>query len=199
MKIVTVLRSGGDYKPEHVERLRRMCQEYIPQGEFVCLSDVQGMDVTTIELVHGWPGWWSKIEAFMIPGPVLFFDLDTSIVGSCDSWLNAIIEKPFVTLRDVYRGRDNPFAVQSSIMYWSGDMSYLYEKFKARPDCSIPGGDQIFIQTNLRQRAAFLQDYTDSILSYKADIRDGSRCASEASVVFFHGKPRPWEQTDVCT
>ena len=41
MKIVTVLRSGGEYRPEHVGRLQEQCAEHAPGIPFFCLSDVQ--------------------------------------------------------------------------------------------------------------------------------------------------------------
>jgi hypothetical protein len=43
----------------------------------------------------------------------------------------------------------------------------------------------------------YFQDYTDSIMSYKADIRDGNASLNDATVLYFHGKPRPWNQDDI--
>ena len=55
---VTVLRSGGEYGPRHVQWLARQ----IPG--LVCLSDRKVEGVETIPLRHDWPGWWAKMEMF---------------------------------------------------------------------------------------------------------------------------------------
>lgn len=197
MIITTVLRSGGEYKPEHVHKIWRMCQKHLPDYHFMCLSDTEAVECPMIPLTHNWPGWWSKMELFSLPGPILYFDLDTIITGDCSEWLEAIEHEQFAILRDVYRGKNNPHAMQSSVMYWSGDMRYLYEQFKARPDFSNPGGDQAYLEENLLENPCYLQDMTDSIISYKADYKTNPKKFWDASVIFFHGKPRPWGQNDI--
>ena len=76
MTPVCVLRSGGDFRPEHAQRLARQV------SGLVCLSDVQVPGVATRVLQHGWPGWWSKMEAFApeLEGDVLLIDLDTLVL-----------------------------------------------------------------------------------------------------------------------
>ena len=39
--VYTVLRSGGDYTAEYVQRLESSLREHLPGVPFVCLSDVQ--------------------------------------------------------------------------------------------------------------------------------------------------------------
>jgi hypothetical protein len=57
LTLACVLRSGGDYTPEHVEALRRA----LPGREIFCFTD---MDVSapTIPLAHDWRSWWAKLE-----------------------------------------------------------------------------------------------------------------------------------------
>ena len=76
MTPVCVLRSGGDFRPEHAQRLARQ----VPG--LVCLSDVPVPGVATRALQHDWPGWWSKMEAFApeLEGDVLLVDLDTLVL-----------------------------------------------------------------------------------------------------------------------
>lgn len=194
MKVACVLRSGGDYLPTHVMKLHDMVSEYIPDADFVCLSDTS-LPCTTIPLNSQWSGWWSKMEIYRLSGPVLYFDLDTIICGDVSHWLQKIADEEFVILRDVYRGKRNNLAMQSSIMYWSGDMSYLYHQFLSQPDMTDPHGDQGYLEKNVKN-AKYLQDFTDDVVSYKAHVQCGYD-PDDASVIFFHGKPRPWEQTHV--
>lgn len=66
MKIVTVLRSGGDYNHEHVQWLYKQLPDDI---EKICFTDLTIPGVQTIKLTENLPGWWSKIEIFD-PGKV---------------------------------------------------------------------------------------------------------------------------------
>lgn len=193
--VLTVLRSGGDYTEEHAEKLYQMCRKHIPGAVFLCLTDMQP-NCPRGPLQHSWPGWWSKMEVFDQVGECLYLDLDTVIRADCTEWIESIRYSEFAILRDVYRGKRNPKAMQSSIMYWDGDMGWLYDQFAANPDFSHPHGDQGYLEENIKN-PLYIQDRTDLVCSYKADIQDKNRDPETAAVIFFHGKPRPWEQTDV--
>lgn len=195
MIVFTVLRSGGDYTEAHAEKMYQMCKTHIPGADFVCLTDLKP-NCPHEPLQNKWPGWWSKMEIFDQVGECLYFDLDTIIRADCMDWLDTIRHCDFAILRDVYRGRRNPKAMQSSIMYWDGDMGWLYDQFADNPDFSHPQGDQGYLEENIKN-ALYIQDHTDRVISYKADIVDKGRSPESADVIFFHGKPRPWEQTDV--
>ncbi len=191
--VATVLKTGGEYVEQHVERLQDMVDEYISNAIFVCLTD-GNPDCRTIPLTARLPGWWSKMELFQLEGPVLYFDLDTTIQGNCDHWIDTIKDLDFVCLRDVYRGKRNRLAMGSGIMYWSGDMTHVWDAYcQDGMPINIPGGDQSYLEAAIR-RAHYLQDYADDVVSYKFDIRDGNYKAKNASVVYFHGKPRPWDE-----
>lgn len=194
MKFLTVLRSGKEYTVEHVHKLRDMVAKYMPEAEFVCLTD-SSPQCTRIKLERSYPGWWSKIELFKVHGPCIYMDLDTVICGDISHLPDLFGNSKFAILRDVYRGDRDPHAMQSSIMYWSGDMSYLWDQFSAYPDFSHPNGDQGWIEQNADD-VVYIQDFTDEVVSYKAHIQKGYD-KHKASVIFFHGKPRPWEQKDV--
>lgn len=196
MKFLTVLKTGGEYQPQHVYALQRQVEKYIPQAEFVCLSNVK-LECNRLPLEHDLPGWWSKMELFKIEGPCLYADLDTMITGNCDHWLENIAKKRFVCLRDPYRGKRDPHAMGSGIMYWSDDMSWVWKEYKdANFPKDIPGGDQEFLEQVIK-RAEYVQDFTDDVVSYKADVRDGNYNWRDASIVYFHGKPRPWNQNEI--
>jgi hypothetical protein len=187
-KVVCVLKSGGEYKPEHVYRLKKMVDDYIGLP-FYCLSD-RALDCSYLPMAENWPGWWSKMELFRLRPPVLYFDLDT-IIRATPTFLDTVRGKDFVIMRDVYRGKRNHLAMQSSMMYWSIDMTWLYDRYKENPEIKDPGGDQVYIERNVK--AEYFQDFTDEVVSYKAEICKRGPLPTD-KVVIFHGQPRPWEQ-----
>lgn len=191
--VACVLKTGGEYNRSHVEALQSMVDGY----PFVCLSD----DPTVpgyVPLKHGWPGWWSKLELFTLPGPVLFFDLDTIVLDDIREFESVVLQNEFLILRDVYRGAARQSAMQSSIMAWNGDMSYVYNKFLVNPEAWMKElrGDQDFLEITVN-RASYWQDVLPgALVSYKANVM-GKSVPKDAKVVFFHGQPRPWQQNEV--
>lgn len=199
LQVVCVLKSGGDYKSEHVMCLKEMCLKHAPKHDFICLSDIEIAGCDTRKLKHPeWKGWWSKMELFgptLEDKPTLFFDLDTIIVGDMTGILSIVYKKEFVILRDVYRGRSDPKAMQSSVMYWSKKPSDVYEQFvnEAHDIMSRMRGDQDFLEVALKDRVEYFQGLTLGFSSYKADVvRRG--VLPKDRVIVFHGKPRPWQQ-----
>ena len=132
------------------------------------------------------------MDIFKEEGPVIFFDLDTTIVDD----LNPLIEKAeterFITMRDV--NINYPFRVQSSVMSWNGDMSHIYDEFAEDPEgymAQYPGGDQDFI-TDGNHCPTYWQDILPNrIQSFKVHVRS-SGIHPDCCVVAFHGNPRPW-------
>jgi len=194
-----VLRSGGDYTAEHVRHLQAACSKFAPAHDFICLSDVKVPGCTTLSLQHPeWSGWWSKMELFgpLLPDkPTLFFDLDTMLVGDIQGILNVATNKPFVILRDVYRGRTDKEAMQSSVMYWSHKHSGVYDAFVTDSAAVMQQmrGDQDFLEHALKGRVSYFQDLTLGFSSYKADVLCRGILPKDR-VIVFHGKPRPWQQ-----
>ena len=151
-------------------------------------------------LRHDWPGWWSKIEAFRIPGPCLYIDLDTVIVGDLAPLLEIAKSTVFTVLRDF-----NPHqrVMGSGLMAWVDSLGHLYETFrdvgpeKYMAENSTPRwfGDQGFIERTtdgFKTPRAYWQDQLPgAVVSYKKHCADG--VPPGARVVCFHGKPRPWE------
>ena len=189
-RVVTVLRSGGDYFPEYVYRLRDGVAANLSEPhQFVCLTDVALDGVETIQLQTDWPGWWAKLEMFRLTGPCLYFDLDTIIAGNIDKLANLCKRHHMIMLRDFnYKGKGVEGA--SGVMGWSGDMSYLFKRYD--PQRHYRGhGDQGYIGTQCHPY--YWQDLAEgAILSRKVHKnRAGAR------VVCYHGQPRPhqtgWE------
>ena len=194
LKILTVLKSGGDYGPYHVLKIKDMCEKYIKDIDFsfFCLSDID-VDCETIPLEHNWPKWWSKIELFKQKGTCLFIDLDTIICGDISQVIEKISVNDYCMLKDQW----HPKTMGSGIIYWSNDLSFIYNKFKKSPQEYISKftGDQDFINDIISEKK-YIQDYCDGeVVSFKANLNFGRDFNPDLhSIVYFHGPPRPWQQ-----
>jgi hypothetical protein len=189
LTIACVLKSGGIYTAEWVARLRAQCRRWAPPHVFVCLSDVPVV-CDRIKLRHDWPGWWAKLELFYLRGPILFFDLDTLIVGDLSDICGQLDELDLTALRDFYR----PAGIGSGMMCWDFDLSRLPETFAADPVrwmAECPGGDQQFVErhVNLRAIVRWQDRLPGQIVSYKAD-RCETGAPPGARVVCLHGLPK---------
>lgn len=182
---VCVLRAGKEYQPRHAQWLAKQ----IPG--LVCLSDVDVAGVETVPLEHDWPGWWSKLELFSgsIPGDLLFFDIDTVITGNLDD----LDVGETTMLSDFYK----PHLPASGLMYIAEkDKAHVWREWMRSPVAHMQRcrttqcwGDQGFLAGVLTPRR--WQDIVPGqVVSYKVHCRNG--LPPDASVVCFHGNPRPW-------
>lgn len=197
MRVITVLRSGGDYKPSHVHALQKQVAHWAPLATFECLSDVEIPGVKTTPLVHGWPGWWSKMELFRpeLRGDFLFMDLDTVIVGPLDDFDSV---SSLTILRDFYRnGKKLKEGLQSSLMFLpESERRGPWDDFTTNPPMSMRlfarGGDQALLEMHYLHIAKRWQDVLPGqIVSWKVDCQHG--VSPDARIICMHGKPRPWE------
>lgn len=185
MNKVCVLRSGGDFRPEHVQWLARQ----VPG--LLCLSDMDVQGVETIPLRTGWPGWWAKLEMFgpSIEGDALMIDLDTVVRK-----LPAMPDRTTV-LRDFTR----PDIIGSGLMFvTAADRARVWAAFNRDPAGIMASctkwprlGDQGFLMDHLADAQRW-QDVA-KVYSYKEHCIGG--VPADAEVVCFHGKPRPWSVT----
>jgi hypothetical protein len=186
---------GAQYVNILFDSVRRNLAEGY-EARFICFTDdAAGLDprIETKPLpVPGLNGWWNKLALFK-PGVfedgdrVLYLDLDTVITGRLDEI--AAYDGDFAILRDVYR----PNGFQSSVMAWRiGFENNIWQSFADMGFPQIQGGDQAWIEASYRG-ADILQDkFPNLFVSYKAS---GGAIPDKASVVFFHGLPRPHEVT----
>lgn len=183
--IVCVLRSGGEYQPEHVQWLSRQ----VPG--LICLSDVDVPGVEVVPLEHDWPGWWSKLELFSgaIPGDLLYLDLDTVVTGC----LGGFEVGETTMLSDFYK----PRLPASGLMYIADrDKPRVWREWVKDPQAHMRRcrtsqcwGDQGFLAGVLRPQR-WQDQLPGRVVSYKVHCRSGVPAA--ADVVCFHGNPRPW-------
>jgi len=179
---VCVLKSGGEYGPNHVHWLARQ----VPH--LVCLTDMHVPGIVTIPLEHNYPGWWSKLELCRpdIAGDLMYFDLDT-VVKSVP-----VVQKTTV-LRDFY----HPDLVGSGLMYLTeADRAKCWEAWIKDPSGHMKActkfpkyGDQGFFGEILHDADRWQDVLPGKVTSYKAGA---PRDWAAADIICFHGKPRPW-------
>lgn len=195
LNVACVLKSGGEYKPEHVNRLaQEVARNLSLPHRFVCLSDLPGAGYEVAPLEHGWPGWWSKIELFrpgLFDGPVLYLDLDTSITGKIDG---IVTGHRFTVLENFW----TPGKIGSGLMAWEGDLSVIYRTFLCDPDEAMRiyvtrewFGDQGFIDANSPVKPERWQaKFPGRVASYRRHCLKG--VPRGTLIVCYGGKVRPW-------
>ncbi len=200
--VVCVLKSGGVYGPEWVYALIRALSRSGSQGfQFFILTDIPtAVDATTIPLMYGLPGWWSKVEIFR-PGlwgaleafagepitNVLYLDLDTLPVGDISDLLT--YDGPLAMLSDFYR----PELAQSGVMAFApGELTAsIWEHFIADPAKHMKDhrGDGEFLHHLFEGQVDRLQFfYPKQVVSLKAHAKAGP--PEGARLVCGHGLPR---------
>lgn len=193
-----VLRSGGDYDEEDAICLsRQVARNMLIPHNFVCLTDIPFKDrfIECIRLKKNWPGWWSVVEIFRLKGPMIFMGLDTILVNSIDRLAELSLACPvnvFYMVRPQPKARRRGQKLSSGIMMWNGDWSWLYQQFKPEYMNRFKGEERYTEWQLLKHHinVRFTQDYFNGFYSYKNDIR-GNGMPENATVVAFHGKPRP--------
>ncbi len=206
VSVICVLKSGGDYTPDYVERLFNMLERNIgTKFEFICLTDIDFTlsNCRMIKLESDLPGWWSKIELFR-PGLskskyLLYFDLDTVIINSVDCVLG-LNSHSFIALDPFNARKKSEGALASGMMKWESNLyHFLYEKFnKDLIETEYAGkGDQDYIWDVFKRNGipfGKLQNDVPGIYSFKKHC--SQRLPRDARIVCFHGNPRPKDVTN---
>lgn len=175
--IVTVLRSGGHYAADYVERIQQGLAAHSPDERMVCLSDCP-VPCERIPLKWDWSGWWAKFEIFAhdYGEPVIYVDLDTLIIGD----VTDLYRERFTMIPDLYR----PQYSQSGVMAWTGDMRPLYRRFR---------NDAPRLMQRYRGDGECIREIADHD-RFEGDMIQSAKIArdrSNARLICFHGQPRP--------
>lgn len=190
-----VLKTGGDYLPEHVQALAEQVKRYTSiEYRFVCYSDIEIDGVETIPLIANYPGWWSVPEVFRQKGPTVITGIDTVIRDSLDPLFELALKskgKDFWMIRAF-----NPKNIYASgIMVYNGDWSGIWDDFKYPESTeNLKAGEQDHTIRYLRRNGItpkIIQNEINGIYSYKKHCR--KNIPSDSRVILFHGIPRPFD------
>jgi hypothetical protein len=216
---------GDAYSWIYVERLYNMLSRHISRGIQLHVYTELERPVPAPMIKHVLPAWgihgpkrswWYKMNLFNSAehaGPLLYFDLDTVIVDNID-WICNLPLSYFWAVQDFkYLQRANHLGMNSSIMWWDTrrfdsvwsafqqeNLSTVIKKYR---------GDQDYLNHALANDLRFL-DLTQ-ILSWRWQcLGNGynfkrrnyqsadavTHIPAGASVLVFHGQPKPADLTD---
>ena len=189
MITVCCVKARPGYDAQYVNNLYSMVKRNLTiPYRFVCFTDdPAGVKCYTKKLPANLVGWWAKLSIFrfgLMTGKVLYLDLDTII---CDS-LDFVDEYQgdFAILRDFYR----PEGYGSGVMLWNKSQPQVWADWIKNP-VDDPLGDQGWIEKKI-PNADRLQDvFPEKIVSFKVDCSE--KVPEKASIVCFHGSPKPHE------
>lgn len=204
--IACVLKSGGDFTPKDVKRLKSQIFKYVtPPFKFICLTDVPELfdfPCNTRRLRGGYKGWWSKVEVFALQDFTIYFDLDTIVLQNLDGFVNRIYKEiPFVSMLQAFKAGETH---ASGIMAWQGNYSFILNEFNPEIHESY-SWDQRYIVAKLEEHNRVINTIDrkeNNIISYKRDVIVNRAKLNDAAIVCFHGEPRPsqvepfWSEED---
>lgn len=206
--VLTVLKSGGEFTPDHVQKIKEMVFKH-NNIKLYCLTDYEywqlPSNVNHIPLRYNWQGWWSKIEMFNIDSNklILYMDLDTVITGNIEHFFNKDID--FSPLHDAFQRLKGNIRMGSGLMLFRpSSMQFLFDNFKQNPEkfTSRNHGDQNYIESQIDiNNYKFIQNlFPEQIFSFKGDLceppksrdpKNFTGIPDDARIIFFHGEPRP--------
>jgi len=164
--------------------------------------------------------WWYKVQLFNPAHwskkytKMLYFDLDTVIVGNID-WLWQMDANKFWAPRDFkYLMKSSRYCINSSIMWFDPyQYQYVYKDFDLKMIVNNPRcpwhGDQDYIYSKVKEYVAFYDN--NRIISYRWQAKEGgydfryrkhvnqgseTSVADHVCVLIFHGNPKPHDCND---
>lgn len=203
INVALVLRTGGDtYNHKYVNALAENIRNNtnLKINLAVLTDNSNGFDSNLVDEVipfkHQYRGWWSKIELFrpdIFTGRVFYMDLDTVVVNNIDALMT--YNTTFAGIRDLYHHN----FLQTGVMSWDSRYNHqVYENFvpdAARIMAYYAEGDAKWIRESVYNYDYLPDKFPGQIVSYKANCLNKSTgvvtIPKDASIVCFHGKPRP--------
>lgn len=195
-----VLRSGGEFAPEHVARLAAQVERH-GGGRLRCLTDkpfeVSQAGAAPKPLAFGWPGWWAKLELYLNLGPALYLDLDVTVVGDLSPLMLLAEKQEFIMCRGFW-GNADPNKANSTVVGWRGDQTGITMRFlqdvaghMTRGEERSFWGDQGFANRYHAGRLTLWQEeLPGAVRSFKREVKPDELMPT--AIVASHGNPRPW-------
>ena len=190
------------YGVEYVTRLRDgVAGNCSTPHRFVCFTDravnefPKDMEVIRVDPFPDYKWNLKKMYAYNrdngLIGQVFLIDLDAVIVGDMSELLNYRGE--FATCQGTYCAKAGGSFTSFPAGRWHDILweSLLYGRDKI--ESVTNGSERLYYQWVMKNKMEFWEDiYPGKVLSYKRDCRQGI-VPNGASLVRFHGKPRPHE------
>lgn len=217
---------GNAYSWTYVERLYNMLTRHITPGIRLHVYTEADRpvphpmirhDLEPWHIVRPRGAWWYKMQLFNPAhhaGALLYFDLDTVIVN-CIDWIWQQPLENFWAARDFkHLWRPSHTGINSSVMWWDTvKFQHIWQEFCVKDlQCVMRQypGDQDYISNAIGSKIRFL-DHT-AIVSWRWQCLDGgydfrnrqgrtpgtgTTVPAQASVMIFHGQPKPESLTDL--
>lgn len=180
-------------------------------------------DGSFVHLTHSWPGWWSMLEMYRIPGPAIYLDLDTTIVGDLTPLAEAAMALDSRTVLML-----KPFALPTSPLFRTGIVAWGAESrvasaYWAMEDAVAAGGtfepsyvqegmtragpfhgwlnsgvwknDETWAVDKMRRAGMTIRSIQEVLPGFVASYKLDVKTgkAVDPSIICYHGRPRPWE------
>jgi hypothetical protein len=171
--------------------------------EFVCFSnDIESDDYRIEPLTTDSWGWWNKLEQFkksLFTGPVLSLDLDIVICKNLTDGLNALPKNSLLMLREPHEFQPDQSIENSSVVFWDGDYSFLFDNYVAHKDeiCNQYASplnkrmsDQGYIAESVDVK--FIDDYVPAnYMAWKHHITGDRNIDNDPTLLIFTSTEKP--------
>jgi len=200
--IACVLKTGGIYDFKYVNALANAVARNVTiPYQFTCITNDDTNFNTNVHKIikfkHDFPKWWGKIELFrphiFESEQVFFLDLDTVIIKNIDEIIS--YSGRFCGLRDFYK----IVSLGSGLLSWQPKHHHsIYNNFLPKSRYimnNTPEGDQRWIDDQVNKKDYFQDIFGKKIVSWKKHCIKNNKIfiPDEASIICFHGKPKPHE------
>ena len=203
-----------DLGEHYVDALYGMVSRHAPRNQpwrFTCFTDRKAHHlphIPTRPLPEGLYGWFAKLylfspEAFPVGTRVLYFDLDTCIVGNLAGLAGVELQRP-VFLRGMW---PSVHASTGIFSFRSGPSLYpIWREFEAQSKFAPPyktprpitphlgkvTTDELWVRhfVTAGEYATWQDLFPGEVVSYKNVFRPNGSTGKE-KVIYFHGLPRP--------
>jgi len=192
---------GIDYSVDWVDKLYRgVARNLDIPFKFTCLSNVD-TPYDTIKLMSNSDNYWNKIELFkkdLFNGPVLYFDLDVVICKNITKDIINLPQDKLLMVQEPYRN-----IVNSSIMFWNGDYSYLFDQYITNKNSIVeeyshPETGKYTDQAYIREHAEHdvIENYVSNNFIQWKHHRVETKITNP-SLLIFTGTQKPYNNVDL--
>lgn len=192
--------NGDKYHDDEVFILREQVAKHLRQSHrFQCLADRDIPGINCVVPEENWPGWYAKLLLFRYAtGFNLYLDLDCVVVGPLDGLISRALSMPKNWGQSGFGG------CQSSVMAWGVPYWSIPDGFNpglieppTEGNCGLymgMHGDQEYLTSIYGNPGGGRIHAMQGIYSYKYHCQDGP--PADASVICFHGNPKPDQVQD---